>query len=155
MKKFGIAFVMGVVALALFATGAAFAQTAQPPTPGSGLGMGPSTGSGPLHDYMANAMAKVLGITADQFESRRAAGETAYEIALSQNLPAEKIPALISQGRAAALEAAVADGVITQAQADWMKTRGHGMGLGNCDGTGAQSGSRMMTRGGRWGQTNP
>ncbi len=154
MRRIVIAVVLGVAALALFATGAAFAQTAQPPFPGIGFGAGRGTGSGPLHEYMVNAMAKAIGIQADEFESRRAAGESAYQIALSQSLPAEQIPALPNQARSAALDAAVTDGALTQAQAAWMKTRGQGMGLGNCNGTGAQLGNGMMGRG-RWGQTNP
>ncbi len=155
MKKIVIAFVLGLAALALFATGGALAQTAQPPIPGNGAGMGFGNGGGPLHEYMVKAMAKALGISADEFESRREAGETAYQIALSEGIAADKIPTLLSQARASALDAAAADGLITQAQADWMKSRGTGMGSGNCTGAGPQFGNSMMGRGGRWQQNTP
>lgn len=153
MKKIVIAFVLGLGALALLATGAAFAQTAQPRIPGNGNGFG--NGSGPLHEYMDKAMAQALGISVDEFEARRAAGETAYQIAISEGISADKIPALLSQARASAVEAAVAAGAITQAQADWLKSRGAGMGTGNCAGTGQQFGAGMMGRGGRWQNNTP
>ena len=155
MKKIVVAFVLGLGALALLATGAAFAQTAQPPVPGNGNGYGFGNGGGPLHEYMDKAMAQALGISVDAFEARRAAGETAYQIALSQGISADKIPALLSQARTSGLDAAVAAGAITQAQADWMKSRGAGMGNGNCTGTGQQFGTGMMGRGGRWQQNTP
>ncbi len=155
MKKIAIAFVLGLVALALFATGGALAQTAQPPVPDNGAGLGFGNGSGPLHEYMVKAMAPALGISADEFESRRAAGAKAYRIALSEGIAADKIPALLSQAHASAIAAAAADGLITQVQADWMKSRGAGMGSGNCTGAGPQFGNGMMGRGGRWQQNTP
>ena len=154
MKKTVVVVVLVFAALALFATEAAFAQTAQPPVPGSGLGMGFGNGHGPLHEYMVKAMAQALGIPADEFESRRAAGETAYQIALASGLSADKIPTLLSQARASALDAALADGAISQAQAAWMKSRPASMGGGTCNGTGHRLGAGMG-HGARWPQTNP
>jgi hypothetical protein len=65
----------------------------------------------------------------------------------------------MTEVRASALDEAVKANVITQAQADLMKTRGFGqggMGTGNCTGTGLQGqggqygrGQGMMG-GGRW-----
>ncbi len=149
MKKIVIAFVLGLAALALVATGAAFAQTAQPPVPGSGAGRGFGDGSGPLHEYMVKAMSQALGISVDEFESRRAAGETAYQIALSEGISADRIPTLLTQARASAIDAALTDGIISQVQAGWMKSRGAAMGNGSCDGTGGQFGPGMMGRGRR------
>ena len=153
MKKSIVAIVIVVAALAIFATGVAFAQTPQPFTPGSVLGLR-GTGNGPLHDYMEAALAKALGIPKADFEARRDSGKTAYQIALDLGLSADKIPALLSGARTQAIDAALADGAITQQQADWMKSRGAGMGQGFCNGTGQPVGG-MMGRGGRWQQTNP
>ena len=165
MKKPIVVMVLVVAALALTSTGLAFAQAPQPPTPGTwGPAMRGATGStveGPLHDYMVNAMAGALGITPTDFETRRDAGKTAYQIALDLGISADKIPALLADARAKALDAAVAAGVVTQQQASWMKSRGAGMGI--CDGTGynRSRGSAMMNGGmmgrgaGRWQQTNP
>jgi hypothetical protein len=145
---------MGIAAMAAFATGVAYAQAPQPVTPGAGMGMGRGNGEGPLHEYMVAALAKTLGITPADFEARRAAGKTAYQIALDLGKPADQIPALITGARTQAIDAALAAKVITQQQADWMKSRGAGMGQGICDGTG-QATARGMGRGGRWQQANP
>ncbi len=153
MNKFVVAFGLGLAAVALVATGTAFAQTAQPPVPGAGAGLG--NGSGPLYAYIVKALAQALGVSVDEFEARRATGETAYQIAVSEGIAAGKIPTLISQGRASAIDAAVADGVLTQAQATWMKARGAQMGAGNCSGAGPQRGSGMLGRGARWQQGTP
>ncbi len=145
---------MGVAALAVFGTGVAFAQAPQPVTPGFGMGMGRGNGEGPLHEYMVNSLAKALGITPADFETRRDSGKTAYQIALDLGISADQIPALLSGARAQALDAAVAAKAITQQQADWMKSRGAGMGQGVCDGTGQHT-AGGMGRGGRWQQANP
>ncbi len=87
-------------------------------------------------------------------KTRQDSGKTAYQIALDLGISADKIPALLSDARAKALDKAVADQVITQQQADWMKSRGAGMGQGNCNGTGNPIGPGLG-RGGRWQQTNP
>jgi hypothetical protein len=166
MKKTIVLMLLVVAALAVFTTGVAVAQTPQPVSPGNGRGMGFGNGAGPmgpyavtgqegpLHDYMVNAMAEALGISASDFEARQDAGKTAYQIALDLGISADQIPSLLSNARAKALDAAAADGVITQQQADWMKTRGAGMGQGNCNGTGQPVGPGMG-RGGRWQQGNP
>ncbi len=100
-----------------------------------------------MHEYMVKAMADALGISTSDFEARRDAGKTAYQIALDLGISADKIPTLLSDARSKALDAAVADKAITQAQADWMKISRRGMGHGNCDGTGqplgAANGSRL------------
>jgi hypothetical protein len=158
MKKTIVVMVLLVAALAVSVPSIAFAQTAQPPVPGTGSPMGGQgvTGvEGPLHDYMINAMAAALGISASDFEARLATGKTAYQIALDLGISADKIPALLAGARAKALDAAAAAGVITQQQATWMKSRGAGMGMGNCTGTGQRMGGGMMGRSGRWQQVNP
>lgn len=162
MKK-TLVIILVVSALAILTTGVALAQAPQPPAPRGG-GMGPGGGFGPMgfaaggevgpmHEYMEQALADALGISLDEFETRREAGETAYEIALAEGFTADEIPALLRDARIKAWEAAAADGVITQQQLDWMKSRPSGMGLGNCDGTGQGFGGGMM-RGWRFQQNN-
>jgi hypothetical protein len=153
MKKIIVTSLLVMVALVVLSTGVVFAQGNQPPTQPRGSMQGGV--EGPLHDYMVKALAEALGISADQLETRLDGGETAYQVALAQGIAAEDIPALLSTAHAKALNSAVAAGVITQQQADWMKSRGFGrgggMGTGNCDGTG----NSQMHGGGRWQQTTP
>jgi hypothetical protein len=167
MKKLiGIAIVLAAIA-GLTLAGAAMAQAENP---GNG-GRAPGDGSGLLHDYMEAAMADAVGLSVEEFEARHDAGESFYQIALSEGFAAEEIPALMQDARAKAIDAAAADGVITRRQAEWMKSHGPGRGSmmgrygygpgygsGTCpmaDGdevpAGGQFGPGMMG-GGRWGQ---
>ena len=85
-----------------------------------GRGFGGVQGEGPMHDYMISAFAEVVGLTAEEAETRLEAGETLKEIAIAQGITVENLPELVTQVRQAALDQAVADEVITQAQADLM-----------------------------------
>jgi hypothetical protein len=128
-----------LIALVALSTGVVFAQGNQPPA----LPHGPMHAGeeGPMHDYMVKALAEALGMDATQLESRLDNGETAYQIALAQGISAEDIPTLLSNAHAKALDLAVSAGVISQQQADWMKSRGFskgtGMGNGSCGGMGS------------------
>jgi len=121
-KSIMIALTLAAVA-GLFVAGAVFAQGDNPPF---GRGMGDGTGT--LHEYMEKGMADALGMSVEDFEARHDAGETFYDIAISKGFTAEEIPALMQGARDAALDAAAADGVITQEQASWMKSHGFGRG---------------------------
>lgn len=148
MNKTASALLLVVVALTLFATGVASAQEPQPPIPGLGSGNGFGVGfrairahiaageETQLHAYMVDALAKALGISADVFESHREAGETAYQIALQLGIKANDIPQLLKNARLEALALAVGDNVITQGQADGIKSRYAGLGRGFCNGYG-------------------
>lgn len=156
MKKMILVLALALLAAGAFGVGASFAQGEQPPLPPGG--------SGYLHTYMTQAMADALGLSVNEFDARRAAGETFYSIALAQGIPADKIPALMQAVRAKALDAAVKDGALTQEQADWIKTRGFGRGrmmggfapgngAGGCpmwDGDEAPNGQLGPNRMGRW-----
>jgi hypothetical protein len=168
-KTLFIALVLAAVA-GLAVAGVAYAQGPQPTTPGSGYGaMMSQDQQGPLHKYMLNAMAEALGIPAANLETRLANGETFYQIVLTQGIAADDIPALMQTARSQAVAAALADGVITQAQADWMQAHafgrggygqgmrpGQGLGAGQsaCGGTGVPVGMGMK-RGEHWAQKNP
>jgi hypothetical protein len=121
-------------------------------------------GEGPLHTFMTIEFARKLDLNVNDINTRLAAGETMYDIALSAGVTAEEFPAVMTEVRAAALDAAVAANVITQEQADWMKSRGYGHGgmngTGNCTGTGPQGGGMRGQHGGMMGgwqnqQVNP
>jgi hypothetical protein len=108
---------------------------------GRGGMMGGLRGEGVMHDYMISAFASAVGLTVDEINTRLTNGETPREIALAQGKTTADLPALWQQVRQDALKAAVAAGVITQAQADVMlehmnnfsgKGFGPGNGFGDC-----------------------
>jgi hypothetical protein len=119
MKKTYLTVVLVLLALGVVGVGAVLAQGQNPPV---------NPGTGVLHAYMTQALADVLGLSVDEFNSRHTAGETFYEIALAEGFTEEEIPALMQAARTNALDAALKDGVITQEQADWMKSRGFSRG---------------------------
>jgi hypothetical protein len=84
-------------------------------------------GSEVLHDYMVAAFAEKLGVSVEVLEERLANGEHVGTIAFEQGLTVEEFQALMVDVRAQAVDQAVADGVLTQEQADWMKARSGGM----------------------------
>jgi anion-transporting ArsA/GET3 family ATPase len=69
---------------------------------------------------MLQAVAKSLNLAVEDLQSKLASGQTLVQIAEAQRVKAEDLPALLEKARSDALEAAVADGALTQAQADWM-----------------------------------
>jgi hypothetical protein len=76
-----------------------------------------------------------------------------WEIALSTGLTAEQVTTLMAEARTEALNQMVADGVITQAQADWMIERMsqmHQNGFGPC-----HSGASGRGRGPGWRWNQP
>ncbi len=152
MKKGLLAVVAAVVIVAaLGTTGLVSAQTSTPQAPaagsGYGAGMGYSrgmrggmgqgagygynatgTGEGILHDAMISYFAEKLGLTVDQINARLANGETMAQISYSTGLTVDQFRTLMVDARSQAIDQAVKDGTLTQAQADWMKQRGAGMG---------------------------
>lgn len=166
MKKFiAIAIVVGLVAV-FGVVSLVNAQNPTPPAPGQGFGrgmmggmMGGANGQyGPMHEYMQAALAEKLGISVDELNAAHADGKTFWDLAEEKGLTAEEAQQAMLDARSAALDAMVADGALTQEQADWMKSHGAGMmggsGRGGCmgqspDGTGTPRG-RMGGRGGSW-----
>lgn len=165
MKKLLFAGML-IVLLAVAVVGYAFAQAPEPVTPNTpyGGGYGRMGGGmmgwrgqvqdgeyGPLHTYMFDAMAQAFGLTAEELQARHDAGETMWDIAQAQGLTEEQFAEAMLQARTAALEQAVADGAITQEQADWMLSRmnqmhanGFGPGSNGCTGAGPAARGGMM-----------
>ncbi len=144
MKKVFVSIVIAAVLVAaLGETGLAYAQSSTPQAPGgSGNGYGRMNGRGPqggrmansaagsqtglLHDEMIAAWAAELNLSVDQINTRLANGETLSQIAASTGVTADQFRSLMTQVRSTAIDQAVKDGKLTQAQADWLKTRGAG-----------------------------
>ncbi len=108
-----------------------------------------------MHEYMIAALARAFNLTPEELEARHDAGETMWDIAADLGLDAEQFRQAMLDARTQALNDAVAAGVITQEQADWMLSRmnqmwsrGFGSGAGGCPGMGGNFQGRMG--GGRW-----
>lgn len=150
MKKFVVTLmVVAVVVFALSAVGVAYAQSPTQ-TPGTGTGrMGGrgsqngldgtnrTSGEGILHDYMIAGYSEKLNIPVADLEARLNGGETMAQIALSEGLTLEQFRTLMVEVRTQAIEQALNDGVLTQAQADWMIQRGAGQMAGGQNGSGS------------------
>ena len=163
MKKFvGTLMVVAVVIFALGSVGIAYAQSPTQ-TRGAGVtamgGRGPQggygdgigiAGDGILHDYMIAAYAEALNIPVADLEARLNSGETMSQIALSTGMTLDEFRTLMVEVRTQAIDQALSDGVLTQAQADWLKLHGAGQMAGG------QNGNGSGMRGGGQGQfTNP
>lgn len=135
--------IVAAVAVALGTSMPVFAQSSAPQGLNQGTGYGYGMGSrgafggmmsanssgtmdGILHDDLIAVYAEKLGITVDELNSRLANGETLSSIAFSKGLTSEQFFTLMIDARSQAIAQAVTDGTLTQAQADWMNTRGVG-----------------------------
>jgi hypothetical protein len=143
-KKLIVIVGLALLALSLFsltAVGLAYAQNPTPPAPGYGPGYGPgmmgnsyggygygrdmmmrgirASGSySPMHGAMQDALAAGLDLTREELDARIAAGETPAQIAAAQGLSSEEFAKIFADARKAAMDKAVADGYLTQQQAD-------------------------------------
>lgn len=106
-------------------------------------GMMGSDQQGLLHDVMIEVVAEKLGITVDDLNTRLANGETMYSIALAEGFTVEEAQALMLDARNQAIDQAVANGDLTQTQADWMKTRSAQMGATGTRGSRGTMGGMM------------
>ncbi len=139
---------VAVVALAIGTAGVAYAQTPNqiPGTGSNAMGKrGPQgrygagngiTGDGILHDYLIAAYAEALNIPVADLETRLDNGETMSQIALSTGMTLDEFRTLMVDVRNQAIDQALADGVLTQAQADWLKLHGAGQMAGGQSGRG-------------------
>lgn len=146
MKKIVLSIVIVmVVTIALGTTSLVYAQSSTPQSSGPGTGYGYGNGGsrgmgggmmnstsgtqdGLLHDDLVAVYADKLGLTVDELNDRLANGETLSQIAVSKGLTVEEFQTLMTDARSQALDQAVQNGTLTQAQADWMKQRGAGNG---------------------------
>jgi len=146
MKKLLIGIVI-VTALAgaLIFVGSAYAQGQVPPAQrGNGWGMGWMMGDGnrgmmggsgrgmmdgygmvtgqndPMHEYMTTALAEKLGISVSDLNTALDNGKTMWQVAEEQGFSRNEVTGFMWEVHNTALEQAIADGVITAEQAEWM-----------------------------------
>jgi len=135
MKKFILIAVLAGVMAALLASTALAAGPVNPPAQPFGRGMGAQT---PCADCLtpgvAGAMrrgapawagqpeevATLLGMTAEQIRAERLAGKSLAQIAASKGISQDTLIAAILDAKKAVLAGLVAEGKLTQAQADLM-----------------------------------
>ena len=102
-------------------------------------------------DTMHAAIAEALGISVEELEAARAEGASLVALAEELGVEMETVRAAMETVREDAINQALADGEITEEQADWLRSRpafGHGPmggngpfgGQGSCDGEGPHSG---------------
>jgi len=100
---------------------------------------------------MHAALADALGLSVVDFEAAIANGETLSTLALAQGVDLADLQAVMDTIHANAAQDAVANGLVTQEQVDWMQSRRGGQGgQGRMGGQGA-AGTGNMTRGGQHG----
>jgi hypothetical protein len=142
-----------IVAIAALAFGATSVAYAQGPSQAAGTGVAAMGGRGNrggygvgttgvdegiLHDYYIAAYSVALDIPEADLEARLDTGETMADIALSTGLTLGEFQTLMVDIRDEAVDQAFADGVISEAQADWLKSHGTGQVAG-----GLMAGSQM------------
>ena len=142
--------VLSITLLSFSAVSPVFASELYRGGPGNGGANDTGTGipldqsinlDGMLEDLIHANLADALDIEVDDLTARLDAGETFSSIALSLGFDSVEIRDMIVAARADALAQAVADGLLTQEQVDWMASHGNRMpaanyGEGICDGTG-------------------
>jgi hypothetical protein len=136
-----VAVLVGILALALtstaFAQGPVQGQGSQPGihTPGTGLmqpgaGFGPRAGMGmagrggaPAWAGQPDEVEALLGMTEAQIQAERLAGKSLVQIAAAKNVNESQLTNAILNAKQADLDKLVADGKLTQAQADFAYSR--------------------------------
>ncbi len=167
--------VLVVVVLALGVAGAVFAQDPTPPTDGvcpygetcGGYGMG---GFG-YRGTMPTILADTLGMTSEELYAALSDGQTIAEVAEAQGVSLDDLVEALVAPHIERMEQAVADGYMTQEQADWMieEMTEHmayrlenfdlgygGFGRGGCGmmGGGTYGGRQGGRMGGHWGSNS-
>jgi hypothetical protein len=151
--------IVAIAALAFGATGVAYAQG---PSQAAGAGVAAMGGRGNrggnglgtaavdegiLHDYYLAAYSDALGISEADLQARLDNGETMSQIALSTGITLDEFRALMVDVRNEAVDQALAAGVISEAQAEWLKVHGAGQMAGG-QMAGGQGAGNQAGRGG-------
>ena len=114
-KPIMIVTVVSVLIMSFAATGLVFAQEGVPPRDGH---------DGVLREYMHAALAAELGMSVEELEASIAAGEKLHDIAEALGLDQEAFVSMVETASQNALDAALADAVITQQEYDAILKRG-------------------------------
>jgi hypothetical protein len=134
MKRFIAVAVLAMVIASLFAVsalaagpvGGRWAQNGAPQAPNAACPMGGQGGGmmgRPAWAGQPDEVATLLGLTAEQIQAERQAGKSLAQIAQAQGVSTDKLVETILSAKKAALQQAVTDGKLTQAQADLMVER--------------------------------
>ncbi|MDZ4159934.1 MAG: hypothetical protein U1B80_09100 [Anaerolineaceae bacterium] len=128
---------MIAVGVAALGSSLVYAQTPEPEEAQNETGYGRGFGRGMMgrsvenrgwmRDSMLEAVAEKLGFTVEAIKTRLEGGERFSTIAAEKGLTYEEFRSLMTEVRAQGIEKALADGSITQEQAEWMLQRGAGM----------------------------
>jgi hypothetical protein len=166
VKILGVA-VVAVLAVGALGLGAAFAQNPTPNSPFNPGGMmgdawnqqGDSSWMGAMHNWMTStggmhtlvwdSLANALGLTTDEINAELNSSKTLAELAEEKGLDRVALVSELESAHQAGLAQAVADGALTQEQADAMLGQMAGNYEWMIDNMGAGAGSGMM--GGRGG----
>lgn len=109
---------IAVVVAVLFSALPAFAH---PGNPGSGPGGGPYGGwMAQYRDEWHAALAELLGMSVQEFEEAMAQGKTPWQLAEERGIDLDEFREGMLDAFKKILAQAVADGVLTQEQANWM-----------------------------------
>ena len=140
MKKLVVSIaVLSVLVVTLGLVGSAFAQEDTPPSgdlagrggpgrPGGRGGERMQLNDGEFHDLFIAEMAEALNMDADSLNARLEDGERLFDIAAEAGYEGEDLAALMQDIHAKVTEEALAQGLITQEQADQMANRAAGPG---------------------------
>jgi len=127
MKRLIVVAVLVATLAAVVLTGTALAQGTVPPPnggwacPGAGM-MGGWRGTASWRG-LPDEVETLLGMTAEQIQAERLAGKSLVEIAASKGVSEETLVSTILNAKKADLDALVAAGKLTQAQADFIYDR--------------------------------
>jgi len=129
-------------------------------TPGTGIGVGGMTGRGaPEWAGQVDEVQTLLGMTPEAIQAERLAGKSLAQIAEAKDISEDTLISTILDAKKADLAQLVADGKLTQAQADTMlshmesqvKTMVERTAVGRPTGQpGVNAGQGLGMRGGRW-----
>lgn len=152
----GLGTLLMIGVLALFTVGSVYAQAPTPTTPQTPLGNAwgrVCNGAGVVSD----AVAKLLGMSTEDIYAERSAGKTLADIAKEKGVTDQQVIDAMLAGQKEVVDQALADGRVTQEQADWMLERmktNAPLKLSNPFGPGGMGGMRGGGHG-RWGGTSP
>jgi uncharacterized protein YidB (DUF937 family) len=136
MKKWIPVVVIAVVAVGLVLGGVAYAAASAAAAPaaselaaygrmrsqagpgGGPDGLWPAGARDQLHDYVFQAAAEALGLSVYDLQAKLDDGQHLAQIAEEEGIGQEDLPAFMQEAWSEAVQAAVADGVLTQDQAD-------------------------------------
>jgi hypothetical protein len=86
------------------------------------------------HAEVSEALAEALGLSVEELEAEMALGKPLWQIAEEQGVDAEAVQQAMEEAHDAMLAQAVADGILTQEQADLMDEHMEQMGFGHMSG---------------------